>query len=208
MRERVPSLILITDCNRYPEERLLEQLEPALQAGLDAVLLREKALSSAKLLALASKLRAMTAAHGARLYIHTQADIAAAVDADGVHVASGDISNIPAIRHWLSDSSKTVSASCHSAEELADAVACGADFALLSPVFPTQSHPGEPHLGLDRFNRLADTAGLPVVALGGIDAGNRERLAGRSIAVIGAILDAGDAGSVTTRLRGSAGGMQ
>ncbi|ATX83000.1 thiamine-phosphate diphosphorylase [Mariprofundus ferrinatatus] len=204
MRADIPSLILITDCNRFPEDHLLEAVEPALKGGVDAVLLREKGLSSAKLLALASGLRAATAAHGARLYIHTQADIAGAVGADGVHVASGDIGNIPAIRRWLNDPQKTVSASCHNEQELKLAGDNGADFILLSPVFPTLSHPDAPHLGVKRFNALAAQSTLPVVALGGIDTGNCLELKGHSMAVIGAILAAGDPAAAARTLTAAA----
>jgi len=194
VRVKLPSLILITDSSRYSDELLFAALEPALTHGVDAVLLREKGLTSAKLLALASRLRELTSAFGAALYIHTQADIANAVDADGVHVGSGDITNIPAIRRWLDNPEKTVSVSCHTAQELQLAEQYGADFIFLSPVFPTQSHPGSPHLSVKGFNTMASMTKLPVIALGGIDSRNCGELKGRRMAVIGAILGAGDPG--------------
>jgi 8-oxo-dGTP diphosphatase len=42
------------------------------------------------------------------------------------------------------------------------------DFALLSPVLPTQSHPNAPHLGWEKFTQLRAEATLPVFALGGL----------------------------------------
>jgi len=174
-----------------------------LQGGLDAVLVREKQLSSAKLLALASRLREITRIHQARLIIHSQADIAKAVDADGVHLAGSDIPAAPSLRQWLGHDPMSISVSCHSAEELDQAAAQAADWAMLSPVFPTRSHPGAPHLGLAKFEQLAEQAALPVVALGGIHAGNVGTLAGRPIAVIGAILDAADPQQAARLLSGS-----
>ncbi|ATX78658.1 thiamine-phosphate diphosphorylase [Mariprofundus aestuarium] len=200
MRVKLPSLIVITDSSRYSDELLFAALEQALAHGVDAVLLREKALTSAKLLALASRLRELTTAFGVALYIHTQADIANAVDADGVHVGSGDVTNIPAIRRWLNNPEKTVSVSCHTAQELQLAEQHGADFVFLSPVFPTQSHPGSPHLGVKGFNTMASTTKLPVVALGGIDSSNCGELKGRRVAVIGAILGAEDPGKAAKAL--------
>jgi 8-oxo-dGTP diphosphatase len=44
----------------------------------------------------------------------------------------------------------------------------GCDFALLSPVLPTQSHPGAPHLGWDSFAAMAAGSTIPVYALGGL----------------------------------------
>jgi 8-oxo-dGTP diphosphatase len=61
-----------------------------------------------------------------------------------------------------------VGASCHGATDLARAADLGLDYALLSPVMPTASHPGAPYLGWDRFSALAEVARLPVYALGGL----------------------------------------
>ncbi len=153
--------------------------------------MREKQMDSARLLAFAAHLRQLTTQHHAKLIIHTQADVAEAVEADGVHVAASDIETIPAIRDWL-DKGYTVSASCHDIDELELAREHGADFALLSPVFPTQSHPGAPHLGVTKFKALASESPVPVVALGGITPANRAELSDYGVAVIGAILDASD----------------
>ncbi len=189
---RVPPLTLITDTTRYAGDAFFNAVQQGLLGGVDAVLVREKQLTSAKLLALASRLRQMTAIHHARLFIHSQADVATAVGADGVHLASADIHSVAAVRQWLNDPSKTVSVSCHNADELERAAACGADFALLSPVFPTASHPGAAHLGAELFQQLEAKAALPVIALGGIDTNNCHALQGRSMAVISALLGAAD----------------
>jgi thiamine-phosphate pyrophosphorylase len=198
-----PSLILITDSRRLEPEDFTSRVEAALRGGADAVLVRERQMDSARLLAFASRLRLLTRDHGARLIVHTQADVAVAVDADGVHVGAADIGDLPGMRHWLGGMAMSLSASCHSAQELADAAAAGADFALLSPVFPTSSHPGAAHLGVAQFRRLAEAATLPVLALGGITVANRNELAGYGVAVIGALLDAADAEAAAAALRGS-----
>jgi len=198
---RVPLLTLITDTARFSghadaEGRFFDAIQQALQGGVDAVLIREKQLTSARLLALAARLRQITAEHHCRLIIHSQADIAAAVDADGVHLASADIATIAAVRLWLADQHKTVSVSCHQADELVLAEQYSADYAMLSPVFPTACHPGAPHLSVDVFHQLAETVAIPIVALGGITTDNCLALNGRSlqqpVAVMGALLDAAD----------------
>ena len=61
-----------------------------------------------------------------------------------------------------------VAASCHDAADLTRAHSLGLDFAVLSPVLPTQSHPGAQTLGWDGFKALTGNALLPVYALGGI----------------------------------------
>lgn len=195
----IPRLIQITDSARFPGERFDDALEQALVAGLPGVLLREKGLDSAKLLARASVLRALTARYGARLYIHSQADVALAVGADGVHLGSRDIGEIPAMRRWLGSADMTLSASCHDAGEIAQANRAEADFIFLSPLFPTLSHPGAPALGVAGFNRLAALSQVPVVALGGID-GPIPELAAHGVAVIGAIAGADDPALQTQHL--------
>ncbi|HVX05712.1 MAG TPA: Nudix family hydrolase [Rhodanobacteraceae bacterium] len=61
-----------------------------------------------------------------------------------------------------------VGASCHDAEELELAARLGADFATLSPVNATASHPAVAPLGWERFAQLVAGARLPVYALGGV----------------------------------------
>ncbi|GGB88219.1 thiamine phosphate synthase [Novosphingobium endophyticum] len=58
----------------------------------------------------------------------------------------------------------------HSLREVARANLGRADIVLISPVFPTRSHPGAPHLGPVRFRLLAARSHLPVIALGGMNA--------------------------------------
>jgi 8-oxo-dGTP diphosphatase len=61
-----------------------------------------------------------------------------------------------------------VAASCHGGEELTQAAALGVDFALLSPVLPTASHPEACGLGWPEFARLIERSPVPVYALGGM----------------------------------------
>ncbi|MDQ6999617.1 MAG: thiamine phosphate synthase [Mariprofundus sp.] len=206
---RVPQLTLITDTTRFSGESFFSAVQQALLGGVDAVLVREKQLTSAKLLALASRLRQMTHDARARLIIHSQVDVACAVDADGIHLASAEIQSIPAVRQWLADTNKTVSVSCHNSGELIQASELDADYAMLSPVFATASHPGAVPLGLEAFRALASAATLPVIALGGIGTDSCKLLQGMKLAVIGAVLGAEDPCWVAQQLlaasRGEAG---
>lgn len=65
--------------------------------------------------------------------------------------------------------------SCHDAQELQMAAEIGADFVTLSPVLPTQSHPGAPHLGWRRAAELIELATMPVYLLGGLDANDLDQ---------------------------------
>lgn len=79
-------------------------------------------------------------------------------------------------------------ASCHDAEELKKAVACGADYVLLSPVLPSRSHPEQTGMGWERFSQLAKSVGVAVYAMGGMqktDLAQAKACGARGIAGIG-----------------------
>ena len=67
-------------------------------------------------------------------------------------------------------------AAAHDGTELQAAMARAADAVFLSPVFPTQSHPGGPTLGVHGFHVLAQQASVPVIALGGMTAARANEL--------------------------------
>ena len=75
-------------------------------------------------------------------------------------------------------------ATAHSLAEIGAAVRARASAVLLSPVFPTRTHPGAPVLGPVRFLLLARRAPLPVIALGGMTAHRAARLPVRGWAAI------------------------
>jgi len=189
---KLPELTLITHSNNKPNSDLFNTFHAALAGGVQQIIVREKTMDSARLLAFASRLRDITSQYQAKLIIHSQADIAKAVNADGVHLASCNIAEIPAMRDWLDMPNISLSTSCHNLKELRASHQSGADFSMLSPVFPTQSHPGSPALGIDRFKQIAEKSPLPIIALGGIHANNRPQLKGFGVATIRYILDAED----------------
>jgi thiamine-phosphate diphosphorylase len=186
-----PRLLLITQAQEEPESAWLPALEAALRGGVDAVLLRKKSLNSAQLLALASTMRVLTHDYGARLLIHTQVDICHAVAADGVHLSSQGLHDAGKIRRLLGRD-VLLSASCHDASQLQQAQQNELDFALLSPVFVTTSHPQTSPLGIAAFEQLSAHVTLPVLALGGINQQNRHLLPHHGVAVISALWQAED----------------
>jgi thiamine-phosphate pyrophosphorylase len=86
-----------------------------------------------------------------------------------------------------------MTAACHSLHALRQAERAGADLALLSPVFPTASHPGGHVLGPFRASAIARASGMPVLAMGGIDAATTCRLPPTffGVAAIGMLADSG-----------------
>ena len=98
-----------------------------------------------------------------------QIQTAREVGADGVHLPAAQLMAASA-RPDL----PLVAASCHDARELAQAASLGLDFVVLGPVKETRSHPGQPNMGWNSFARLIEDYPLPVYALGGLTATDRE----------------------------------
>lgn len=159
----LPILYAISNAAELGIELFLTRLQAKLDAGLRLVQLREKDLSRDKLRELALRVVPMAHSLGAKVLLNGDVALAREVNADGVQLTSiqlAELKDRPAI-DWCS-------ASCHNAEELRRAEALGCDFALLSPVLPTKSHPGAPHLGWGNFAAIATGSSIPVYALGGL----------------------------------------
>ena len=116
-----------------------------------------------------------------RLLVGGDGRLAVRLHADGVHLSEYRAREA---RRWKSlRPNWIVTVAAHSRPALRRAKYYGADAALLSPVFPTASHPGSETLGPVRFSGLVQNAKLPVFALGGINADNCGRL--RQSAAVG-----------------------
>ncbi|HUV99343.1 MAG TPA: Nudix family hydrolase [Gallionella sp.] len=159
----LPTLYAISNAAELGEDEFMRRLEAALQNGLRLVQLREKDYSRDALRALALKMLPQLRRHDARLVINADIELAKEIGADGVQLTGTQLAGLNARPdvEWCA-------ASCHNAEELRRAEALGCDFALLSPVQATQSHPGAPHLGWEKFAEIAAGASIPVYALGGL----------------------------------------
>lgn len=164
---QLPPLYLITpEPGPKPQwEAFLARLEACLAAGVRLVQLRAPALSENDFIDLAREAVACCHRYGARLLINADPAWRERCGADGVHLNRHRLARCqqrPLEReHWLA-------ASCHDRAELERAVEVGVDFVVLSPVAPTGSHPGAPHLGWQRFQALSEACCLPIYALGGM----------------------------------------
>jgi thiamine-phosphate pyrophosphorylase len=129
----------------------------------------------------ARKLAHICRRRGLPFLIAADPELARRVGADGVHWPER---RLPLRRE---DGAGIVTASAHSAGALHRAREAGADAAILAPLFSTSSGSANPPLGLFRASQLARSAALPVIALGGINAQNIHRLAGRGFAGVAMI---------------------
>ncbi|HCA26350.1 MAG TPA: Nudix family hydrolase [Betaproteobacteria bacterium] len=161
----LPAVYGVTHAGDIGAAAFLARLEAALEKGLRLIQVREKALPPPALEDFSQAVIARARSYGARVVINGDTALAAAVGADGVQLTAAQLMALTQRPDF-----PLCGASCHNGEELARAAACGLDFAALSPVKPTSSHPGAPVLGWTRFTELLRHYPLPVYALGGLAA--------------------------------------
>ena len=147
-------------------EALLENITRQLAAGVDMVQIREKDLSGRDLFELTARVLALPNPKGARILVNSRLDIALAAGAHGVHLP-GD-SPAPSRMRLLAPQGFVIGVSCHSVEELRAAESEGADFAVLSPIYPplSKSVSGRPK-GPAALVEARRAVRIPVYALGG-----------------------------------------
>jgi len=186
----VPSgLLVVTD--RHQAAAPLEAITmEAMLAGVRWIWLRDRDMPAAERRDLAGRLLAITRRHGAVLSIGGDLDLAIELAADSVHLGAG--ASVAAARRKLGPGA-LIGISAHGEADIATAQAAGADYATLSPIYPTQSKPGYgPALGVAAITQAARSA-LPVLALGGVTAERSPacmRAGAAGIAVMGEVMRA------------------
>jgi len=195
-------LYVVTDRQLTGGRPLRLVVEAALRGGARAVQLREKDLPPRELYPLALEMRQLTQAYGARLLINDRADVALAVNADGVHLTT---TSLPAsIARQVLGPGRLIGVSTHTRAEAQAAVEEGADFVVFGPVFftPSKASYGQP-VGLDALRAVRAAVKSPILAIGGIKPANLDQVlaAGADgIAVISAIISADDPTAATQDL--------
>lgn len=167
----LPAHYLITPPLTDPDG-LFKGVLQNLRLGCELVQLRTDGLSGEQLEKVAHRLLAVVREAGARLLVSRRLDIVRRVGTDGVHLSAAQLRTL---RARPLPGSCLVGASCHNPEDLARACTIGADFAVLSPVHTTPSHPGREPLGWRTFAAWVRDVPIPVYALGGVGPADMER---------------------------------
>ncbi len=199
------------DCrhlNDTPQRNLLTTLETALQNGISCFQLREKGAhalaDAAEIRALAYACRDLCRDYDVPFVLNNDVHAALAVGADGVHIGHSDMPLAEAAalcrgKLFLGISNNSPAHIRHSS------TTGGADYFAAGPVFATQSKPdAAASVGIDFIRRIrAEGIDMPLVAIGGIDAGSAPeiRAAGADgVAVISAIAQAPDVAAAVRAL--------
>ncbi|HWR57867.1 MAG TPA: thiamine phosphate synthase [Thermodesulfovibrionales bacterium] len=165
-----------------------DMVSAVLEAGAGWIQYREKARTRREIYLESLRLRELTREFGAALIVNDHADIALAVEADGVHLGQDDL---PLREARSLMGSRIIGISTHSPAEAVDAERGGADYIGFGPVFRTSTKDAGDPKGVDMLKEIRRLVGIPVVAIGGITLKNfpRVRKTGvDAVAVASAIL--------------------
>ncbi|MBD2665962.1 thiamine phosphate synthase [Richelia sinica] len=161
-----------------PVENLYHMVEAVLKGGLTLVQYREKNADDQVRLEQAQKLRQLCQNYGALFIVNDRVDLALAVDADGVHLGQNDMPI--AVARQILGPQRVIGRSTTNAEEMQAAIAEGADYIGVGPVYETPTKVGKAAAGLEYVSYAAKNCSIPWFAIGGIDTSN-----------INAVIDAG-----------------
>ncbi len=194
-------LYLIADYG-IAQDSLPERVSQALAGGVTAVQLRAKELSTRKFYTLGEKLLVITRDHRVPLIINDRLDVALALGAAGVHLGQDDMP--PDKARAVMGARFIIGVSARTYAEALSAEQQGADYIGVGAVFPTATKDDASFTPLTTVADIARQLSIPVLAIGGINAGNANAVLDHGVCglcVAGAILNAPSPNLAAAELR-------
>lgn len=183
------SLYLCTDRSLMTAPTLEQAVNDAIKGGCSVVQLREKHATSREFYQLALSLKRITGYYGIPLIINDRLDIAAAVNAEGVHLGQKDL---PAdIARAVLGEEKIIGVSANNLQAAINAELDGADYIGVGAVFQTSTKTDTKPVTIDKLKEIRSAVKIPMVAIGGIKRSNISQLNGTGIngvAVVSAVI--------------------
>lgn len=185
-------LYLVTNSDNFESENdFLDAVASALKGGVDILQLREKNMPAKKLIELGKKIKQLCLEYETTFIVNDRVDIAAVLDADGVHLGQDDL-DVKSARDILGDKC-LIGVSTHAPEQALKAVEDGADYIGIGPVFATPTKEGRIPVGLEYVRWISENIDLPAFAIGGINEENIDEVleaGAKRVAVVRAIINA------------------
>jgi thiamine-phosphate pyrophosphorylase len=186
-------LYAITDSSRLGERSLVEAAEAVLRGGATMLQFREKKAGFGEFMTVARELQSSAKRFGVPFIINDRVEAAAALEADGVHLGREDMAtDMARIRLGAN---KIIGVSAKTVAQAIEAEALGADYLGVGAIFASATKPGAIAVSEAVLRDICRSVRIPVVAIGGINAGNAVSLRGsgiRGIAVVSALFAAAD----------------
>ena len=193
-------LMVLTEPQRV--RPLAQVVEECLIAGATAIQLRDKTATTRELYERGLELLPAIRRHGAFFVVNDRLDVAAALEADAVHLGPEDIP-IAAARK-IAPAHLLIGYSTDDPERGRRAAAAGASYLGIGAVFGSRSKEGlaDQAIGTDRLRRVMRASGLAAVGIGGITSENAGEVTatGAGVAVLGTVMRAAEPGDVVRQI--------
>jgi len=178
-----------------------EVLDAVIKGGGKIIQLRDKKCAKIDFLKMAKKFRKITADAGVLLIINDYIDVAAEINADGVHLGQDDFSIKDA---RALEPNLIIGSSSHNLDEALKAQEAGADYINIGPIFPTNTKKHLKVAGVEMIKKITPHLTMPFTVMGGIKLSNIDEVlhaGARKIAVVTAVTMAEDMESAVRELR-------
>lgn len=172
-------LYAVTDRSWLGKQSLYQQVEMALQGGVTFVQLREKELDSDSFLKEAVRLKELCKNYHVPFIINDNVEIAIKTEASGVHIGQSDMVLTKARKKLGSD--KIIGVSVQNVEQALLAEKNGADYLGAGAVFATDTKTDAEYISYETLKEICSAVKIPVVAIGGINESNINKLSGSGI---------------------------
>jgi thiamine-phosphate pyrophosphorylase len=196
----IGAVYVVTDA--HASSGVLDQVRAAAAGGAWAVQLRDKEMATPEFCDLARAALAVLSPFGAKLFINDRVDVAVAVGADGLHVGQSD--GDPALIRARIGPDMMLGLSIGTLAECRAMGRAGITYIGAGPIRATATKPDHaPPIGLEGLQQIVRAAPCPVIAIGGIGAGDPPALkatGAAGMAVVSAVTRAADPQAATRRL--------
>lgn len=200
MRLPFPRLYAVIDPARSGGRSPVVISELLLAAGVKLIQYREKRASTREQFEISKQIAVRTRKARAVFIVNDRADIARAVESNGVHLGQEDLP--PELARSVLMPGKWIGYSTHSLEQVMAAEQTSADYIAFGPVFPTRSKDNpDPVVGLEGLRKARKATRKPLVAIGGITAENAKSAIDAGADSVAVISDLVGAPNVEARAR-------
>lgn len=167
------SFYFITD-NELTQKSEIDQVIEAIEGGANIIQYRDKKSPKDKIIKIASEIKEICDKNDVIFIVNDYADVASIVDADGLHIGKDDMAYEQA-RELLKD--KIIGVSVNNTQDAIKAEMMGADYLGVGPIFGTMTKKdaGIP-IGIEVIAEVKKVVSIPIVAIGGINAHNVDKV--------------------------------
>lgn len=177
--EAALKLYAVTDRRWLKTEELKDQIEMAIKGGITMVQLREKDLDKETFRRESDKIRDLCKNYNIPFIVNDNVEIAIETGADGIHVGQSDM-EVGSVRKLIGED-MILGVSAQTVEQALIAESKGADYLGVGAIFPTNSKDDADSVSIEELKAICKAVNIPVVAIGGIDNKNIDKLEGSGI---------------------------